>query len=323
MKESIPKVKAKTREELLERLRPQLAEVERNRQKLQEMQHLKKKVIFLLVGTFTVVLGAVAFSLSSLDPMGVVVLPWAVALILIIWLNKMKPEQEKEVSQSIGKAVMDAAHPEWTFMPDHYLGEENFNELNLSDSLSLMEGEHLTTGKYQDTTFHFSYYRPQLRRDENRAIKTKLVMVFDFHKETKGKTVIFPDEAQTLLGSWLGKKIQSVGWRQLELVYFEDPVFEKHFAVYSTDQIEARYVLTPVMMEGLVQLKERYDHYEFSFSFTGGKVCVVISGLPDYRSKLDRVITPDGALDHFYRPVEMAIDVIETMNLNTRIWAKE
>lgn len=44
---------------------------------------------------------------------------------------------------------------------------------------------------------------------------------------------------------------------KLEKVSLEDINFNKSFSVYSNDQIEARYVLTPKMMENLLSLKDK------------------------------------------------------------------
>ncbi|GJM34795.1 MAG: hypothetical protein DHS20C18_37960 [Saprospiraceae bacterium] len=322
MKKSIHKAKERTRQKLFDLIRPELEKVEDNRKNLYRAYITRLYIVFFLAISIILVLILVALFMMSSDPLGVVLIPLIAAYLLIAWLNKLKPDAEEEITKSIGEIVIKTAHPEWDYFSDQCLAEENFDDLDLAHSLSLMDGENLIAGKYKETAFHISYYRPSKHNNKEKQVETKLVLVFDFHKEVTGKTVVFPDFAQQLLGTWLGKEVQELGWHGLELVYFEDHTFEKHYAVYSSDQIEARYILTPSMMEGLVTMKAKYG-YDFSFSFTGGKVCVAISGLPDYRNKLKDRVTPDGAYQNFYRPIEIAIDVIETMNLNTRIWSKE
>ena len=41
--------------------------------------------------------------------------------------------------------------------------------------------------------------------------------------------------------------------------HLEDPAFEKLFAVYATDQVEARYLLSPSLMERLVASRQKLD----------------------------------------------------------------
>ncbi len=301
-----------TKREILRRVQPQLVDLERRRR--QQSTGLQ--------GTsgVAVTLGVMATVIFS-SYIGMIV-PWLIVGILVLYLEIKKFSKEKEITKSVGEIIMKTAHPEWSFQPDKQLYREDLSDPDLVPTLNTMDGCNLTTGKHGETEFAFSFYKSRTKDSFEKSFFTKLVLVFDFHKEIKGRTVVFPDRAQQVLGTHLGKEVQKMGWKDLELAYFEDPIFEKYFSVYTSDQVEARYVLTPTMMEALVKLKKKYNH-KFSFSFTAGKVCVAISGIPDYFNRLDSVIVPDGALYHFYRPVEIAIDVIETMNLNTRIWSKE
>ena len=49
----------------------------------------------------------------------------------------------------------------------------------------------------------------------------------------------------------IGQKLQSftTAFSKRQLIKLEDPEFEKLFAVYGDDQIEARYILTPALMQ--------------------------------------------------------------------------
>ena len=61
----------------------------------------------------------------------------------------------------------------------------------------------------------------------------------DFHKDFKGKTTILRDRLFKL----------RFGESRVKM---ENPDFENTFDVYSTDQVEARYLITPFMMERLL-----------------------------------------------------------------------
>lgn len=62
----------------------------------------------------------------------------------------------------------------------------------------------------------------------------------------------------------------------MENVRLEDVVFEKNFEVYSTDQIEARYLLTTSFMERLVKLKKIFRGSQIQASFSDQKVLFAI-----------------------------------------------
>ena len=66
----------------------------------------------------------------------------------------------------------------------------------------------------------------------------------DFNKHFNVKTYVLTDTAEKMFG-FLGKKLQSMNSSRDDLVYLENPDFEKQFVVYSSDQIEARYILSP------------------------------------------------------------------------------
>jgi len=75
------------------------------------------------------------------------------------------------------------------------------------------------------------------------------LIVVDFPKPFSGQTRVnssWSAADKTLIGSVSNE----------ERIRLEDPVFEKKFPVHSTDQIEARYILTPDFMERILQLEK-------------------------------------------------------------------
>ena len=86
-------------------------------------------------------------------------------------------------------------------------------------------------------------------------------------KPFKGQTVVLKD-------SGLLNKFK--GFPDMERVKLEDVVFEKHFEVYSTDQIEARYLLTTAFMERILQLKKLYRGKKIEISFYANKLLLAI-----------------------------------------------
>src|SRR5690606_40922464 len=74
-------------------------------------------------------------------------------------------------------------------------------------------------------------------------------LVVKFHKQFNGVTKVFRDKGMFNI---FGKLAQMGKGQKVKL---EDPVFEKAFEVYSTDQIEARFILTPECMERLIGLE--------------------------------------------------------------------
>ena len=87
-------------------------------------------------------------------------------------------------------------------------------------------------------------------------------------KRINGSVVVLPDHLESRL-DYLAKNIQALkNVNGNKLVMLEDPEFEHHFAVYATDEITVRYLLTPAMMMRITELKRKYNR-DIMLSFSG------------------------------------------------------
>lgn len=87
-----------------------------------------------------------------------------------------------------------------------------------------------------------------------------LLMRFTFPKRFSGRTIVVQDKG------WLGKLFSSWGIPG-ERVALEDPRFEEIFEVYGSDQVEARYLLTPTFMERLLDLARHFGERSLALAF--------------------------------------------------------
>jgi len=92
------------------------------------------------------------------------------------------------------------------------------------------------------------------------------LMAMDFHREFLGKTVVLRDK-----GLFNSKKKGAM--KRVGLV---DPKFEKIFEAYSTDQVEARVLLTPTFMQRLVDLEESVDGKKIRFAFLDDLLLIAV-----------------------------------------------
>lgn len=93
-----------------------------------------------------------------------------------------------------------------------------------------------------------------------------VLLQIDFHREFLGRTVVLRDA-----GFFNAKK--KAGMKRVGLV---DPVFEKIFEAYSTDQVESRYLLTPDFMQKLVDLENIVSGKKIRFGFFDEKLHIAI-----------------------------------------------
>ena len=160
------------------------------------------------------------------------------------------------------------------------------------------------------------------RQKSWKTIFSGLFLVADFNKAFTGSTWVFPDRLESRLG-WLAHKLQE--WeldRPGQLVKLEDPEFEKLFVVYASDQMVARYVLSPSLMRRITDYRRNLKH-PLWMAFRDGVLYVAIApGRDLFEPELLSVVNREQCMSIF-DDIAIGLGLIEDLNLNTRIWSKE
>jgi hypothetical protein len=160
------------------------------------------------------------------------------------------------------------------------------------------------------------------RRTEWHTIFKGIFFVADFNKNFQYRTIVLPDTAEKLFGHF-GQTLQSWNSSYGELVKLEDVEFEKEFVVYGTDQVEARYILSPALMERIVQFQRKLGT-KIYLSFLGSKVFGGISIEKNlFEPKVFSSMLDFNVIAEYYGQLQLGIGVVDELNLNTRIWTKE
>lgn len=234
---------------------------------------------------------------------------------------------KKEVVTKIIKLI----NPDYFYNPEKYINGSYFKNSKLfTKEPDRIKGDDFVSGTIEKTDFEFSELKAEYKTTTTKDGKTEtqwhtifsgLFFHADFNKHIEGVTYILPDTAEKLLGKF-GQKFQKASSRG-ELVKLENPEFEKEFVVYSSGQQEARYILTPVMMEAMVNLKKKYKR-KMHFAFIGERVYCAITfshGLFEPRIRKSGVNFED--IEEMYHLFGLIETIIHEMNLNTRIWTKD
>jgi len=109
----------------------------------------------------------------------------------------------------------------------------------------------------------------------------------------------------------------------MNLVKLENPEFESFFQVYSTDQIEARYILTPKIMESLVKIKKQFKN-DIYFSFSGTRIYMALKSDQNlFEPRFYGSIISFNDIEIMYNLFYLNKLFIKELNLNTRIWTKK
>ena len=188
-------------------------------------------------------------------------------------------------------------------------------------------GDDLVFGKVGQTEIRFSEVdaKHESGSGKNRTVVQifkGLFFIADFNKHFTSTTVVLPDTAEKLFG-WLGQKIQEMNVFRGQLVKLEDAEFEQNFVVYSSDQIQARYILSPSLMERIIRFKTETGR-KIYLSFVGSMVFVAISFSRNlFEPKLFSSLTDFENIREYYDDLDLAISIVDDLNLNTRIWSKQ
>jgi hypothetical protein len=214
------------------------------------------------------------------------------------------------------------------YSPDRGLPESAFKTADLfKQHVDRFKSEDQVAGRVGATDMAFSEVHAEYKTKDNKGhthwhtIFRGILFAGDFNKNFQGKTVVLPDTAERLFGH-LGQVLQSWNISREGLVKLEDPEFEKEFVVHGTDQIEARYLLSTSLMERIVRFKQKTGK-RIALSFVGSEVYVAIPYTQDlFEPRLFRTLLDFGPIAQYFEDLQLAVGIVEDLNLNTRIWSK-
>jgi len=219
--------------------------------------------------------------------------------------------------------------PSFRYRSDQGIAQAEFDASRLfsGETYNRYSGEDLVTGRHGATEFRFSELRVEHvtrrnKEDHTRVVFRGLFFVADFNKSFQGQTLVLPDQAEASFGT-LGRAFQSLSsaFGNLSLVQLESPEFERCFVVRSSDPTEARYLLSPSLMERLLRFRHKTGS-GLRLAFLGGRLCVAMPIAVDhFRVNAFAPVTLDD-VRRWASDLLFAISIVDDLDLNTRIWSK-
>lgn len=323
------------------KLKPQLKSLEVKRITIQLLYYLAVLIFITMVWVMSN--GVMPFILALF------ILVFSEAFTIVFANQRLKRYRDAYKRQVVSK-IVSLVNRGFGYSHEQHISLKTFNESRIfSQKAAYVMGDDFVKGKVKETQFAFSELRAWSRTrevkqpnilavlvrylfslrsiqylDQNRKngglLFKGLFFYADFNKLLSESTFVLPDTAEKLLGKG-GQLLQRSGFHG-QLVKLENPLFEKQFAVFSSSQQEARYVLTPHMMEAILNIKRKYKKKMY-LSFTGTNVYIAIQfgkGLFEPRIHSSGVRFSD--MEQMYDMFQLIETIITEMNLNTRIWTK-
>jgi hypothetical protein len=140
-----------------------------------------------------------------------------------------------------------------------------------------------------------------------------LLCMFSFPKRFQGRTVIARDPS--ILTKWL--QSWSVSGDRVRL---EDPRFEDAFEVYGSDQVEARYLLTPTFMERILDLDRRFGGGRLQLAFDEDRLMISIRQSRDRfeAGSIFSAVTDPRRITDLLAEIALIFEIIDILNLQLR-----
>ena len=279
----------------------------------------KKKIVWAIFGVLVVIASSVAWSLEI--PQVLFAIPFF-AFFGIGYISVTKGKLAEEFKNEILTKQMESID-EVKYHANDSISLSEFYESNIyHNRIDRYSGEDLFEGKKDKTTYKFSEILAEEKHtttDSKGRTKTTWVTIFngimmiaDFNKIIKSETRVI-QRSESFFNKWFKNKTK---------VELESPEFEKMFETYSQDQVEARYILTPSMMERILKLQKSMGS-KVHLSFNGSKVYIAISNSYNFfEADLDQPINSE-QIERIFGEIRECIEIIDILDLNTRIWTKK
>lgn len=246
-----------------------------------------------------------------------------VSALVILWIwrdsgaGRYKSLLVRRVVEVLGEGV--------TYSPDARLTAGELDALALfPERAGRVYAADQISGKRGDVGFRYLEVRAAgvLRdggaRPEHPGQFEGYLLVLEFNKYFRGHTVVIPDGEATLL--WMDESTRQGKAR----VAMESPEFERAFTVYATDDQQARYVLTPKVQELLIETRRRLGR-DLRACFLGGSLVLACAST---RDRFEQNLGPRGSINpqrvatELQEVLTLVDQVIEAMDLETRIWTR-
>lgn len=172
--------------------------------------------------------------------------------------------------------------------------------------------EDMMSGEVQGVRVSFSdFYAAEKVRTKNGTrtdVKFQGVLfVADFHKRLNCEVRVCHKNSQNL---------RKYGQR----ANMDDVKFEEFFDVYTTDQVGARYALTPLLMQRLTEIYLRLGS-QINAVLREDKIYVAIETWRDnFEPRIDCSLKQDATIELYVDEIGALVGIVSELNLNRKIW---
>lgn len=302
---------------------------------LQSLEVVRKKqsstVMIFLFTWLGLLLLTVFLAMASSAPeliIALIIVVIVYGIIALIFGQKAIRKYKRMFKDVVIGPLIKAIDPQLDYAKESFISRAKYDESKIFlTRVDRYSGEDYVWGMVDKTAIELSELHTQYvtrdskGRTQYHTIFRGLFLIADFHKDFKCRVVVMPDYSERLFGG-LAKFFQKMNVMRDQLIYMEDPEFEKMFKVYSNDQVEARYILSTSTLKRIVDLKKKLNR-NIHVSFMNSKMFLAISTIKNmFDPKIAKSVLYPEMIQEFYDQILGCVQIVDDMNLNTRIWSK-
>lgn len=239
-----------------------------------------------------------------------------------------RKEYAREFKLQVIKPLIGKIDEDLVYSPNLHVSKSLFNRSMLFKFPDKFNGNDLILGEIDEVKIQFSDVHAQKKYKDNKGrtrystIFQGLFIIAQFNKNFSGSTIVLPDFAQNSFGDLIGSWLQSKNPNRDELIKLDNPEFEKEFVVYSNDQIESRYILTPSLMERILEFQKKSTH-DIYLSFIQDHIHIAIDYKKDlFEPTIFRTLINKQLAQEYVSSLHLAVSVVKELNLNQKLWKK-
>ncbi len=242
-------------------------------------------------------------------------------------LYKIRKSYTSDFKDKIIHKIINYIEPGLNYRKEDSINQNYFEDTDLFSEPNIYSGDDYVSGTIADkelldsvgeergTPIEFSEI--EAKRESGSGKNRRVSLIFkglffmaEYNKNFNAYTRIIPDNKKAWLFS--GK----------DRVKLEDPEFEKYFEVYGDDQIESRYIVTPSLMERLIRFKKSSNRPVY-LAFKDSKIYICIEYNRNlFEPNLFKTLYDFAPMQQYFEDLNLAIGIVEELNLNTRVWSK-
>ena len=252
----------------------------------------------------------------------------AIGLVAALLVGLVVGDARREVTRTykslVVSRIVKSLGMGLTYTPESSLTAKAFEAMDLfKDTPSAFRSEAEIGGKKENVSYSIHDVRATKQEGKHtKVIFNGLMIRLDFNKNFLGHTIVIPDGERRVTGLLSQDLLDFSFQKKKALVTLENPDFERIFAVYSTNDQEARYLLTPKLMELALQANAMQED-QIRLAFVQNSLYVSIP-LPGNRLEagLNDKVTPESALGDLLDVIHFADRLVDTFQLETRLWSR-